>query len=127
MSEGGPAEGTAPSAEDVELADVGLVINYLRRVVPVLLEEDDVVHPSLEAALSDKNNVDVLRKFISDAQIKSLLIQRSSSKGKLRGWLGLLDRSNGLDPPCKSHTLPFSWSTRETSYFDRVRKWCTVQ
>lgn len=76
------AEGSAPpvAAEDVELADVGLLVKYLRRVVPVLLEEDDVVQASLEAALSDKANLDVLRKFIGDPQVKTLLVQRSSSK-----------------------------------------------
>ncbi|CAN8013158.1 unnamed protein product [Ixodes persulcatus] len=74
------AEGTAPVTEDVELADVGLLVKYLRRVVPVLLEEDDVVHPSLESALSDKGNLEILRKFIADPQTRSLLIQRSSSK-----------------------------------------------
>lgn len=76
------AEGTAPVTEDVELADVGLLVKYLRRVVPVLLEEDDVVHPSLESALSDKGNLEILRKFIADPQTRSLLIQRSSSKGE---------------------------------------------
>ncbi|XP_050037127.2 dynein heavy chain, cytoplasmic isoform X2 [Dermacentor andersoni] len=77
------AEGTAPpvaSTEDVELADVGSLVKYLRRVVPVLLEEDEVLQPSLETALSDKANLEVLRKFIADPQVKTLLVQRSSSK-----------------------------------------------
>ncbi|CAN7982336.1 unnamed protein product [Ixodes hexagonus] len=74
------AEGAAPVTEDVELADVGLLVKFLKRVVPVLLEEDDVVNPSLETALSDKGNLDIFRKFIADPQTRSLLIQRSSSK-----------------------------------------------
>lgn len=77
------AEGSTPpvAAEDVELADVGLLVQYLRRVVPVLLE-DDVVQAPLETALCDKANLDVLRKFIADTQVKTLLVQRSSSKGE---------------------------------------------
>ncbi|KAH7972499.1 hypothetical protein HPB52_012721 [Rhipicephalus sanguineus] len=77
------AEGAAPPVaptEDVELADVGSLVKYLRRVVPVLLEEDEVLHPSLDTALGDKTNLEVLRKFIADPQVKTLLVQRSSSK-----------------------------------------------
>ncbi|KAL1414837.1 hypothetical protein MTO96_007102 [Rhipicephalus appendiculatus] len=77
------AEGAAPPVaptEDVELADVGSLVKYLRRVVPVLLEEDEVLHPSLDTALGDKANLEVLRKFIADPQVKTLLVQRSSSK-----------------------------------------------
>ncbi|KAL3169663.1 hypothetical protein MRX96_015497 [Rhipicephalus microplus] len=77
------AEGAAPPvapSEDVELADVGSLVKYLRRVVPVLLEEDEVLHPSLDTALGDKANLEVLRKFIADPQVKTLLVQRSSSK-----------------------------------------------
>ncbi|KAH8028136.1 hypothetical protein HPB51_013183 [Rhipicephalus microplus] len=79
------AEGAAPPvapSEDVELADVGSLVKYLRRVVPVLLEEDEVLHPSLDTALGDKANLEVLRKFIADPQVKTLLVQRSSSKGE---------------------------------------------
>ncbi|PRD30031.1 UNVERIFIED_CONTAM: Dhc64C [Trichonephila clavipes] len=63
-----------------ELADTNVFINYIKRVVPVLLEDDDEVHPALLTALSDKTNLEILKKFIGDPQCRALLIQRSSSK-----------------------------------------------
>ncbi|XP_064484606.1 dynein heavy chain, cytoplasmic-like isoform X2 [Ornithodoros turicata] len=74
------AEGAPPVPESVAVADVEDVLKYLRKVVPVLLEDDDTIHPSFESALIDKNNHEAIRKFIADSQIKSLLIQRASSK-----------------------------------------------
>lgn len=64
-----------------ELADFNQFIKYIKRVVPVLLEDDDDIHPSLLIALDDKNNIEILKKFIGDPQCRAVLIQRSSSKG----------------------------------------------
>ncbi|KAG8185039.1 hypothetical protein JTE90_017062 [Oedothorax gibbosus] len=64
----------------LELADVSLFVNYIKRVVPVLLEDDDEVHPALVTAVTDKSNVEILKKFIGDPQCRALLIQRSSTK-----------------------------------------------
>lgn len=64
-----------------ELADIKQLIKYIKRVVPVLLEDDDDIPPALETSLQDKNNAEILKKFISDPQCRAVLIQRSSSKG----------------------------------------------
>lgn len=64
-----------------ELADISQFVNYIKRVVPVLLEDDDDIHPALLTALADKNNIEILKKFIGDPQCRAVLIQRSSSKG----------------------------------------------
>lgn len=64
-----------------ELADLRILTNYIKRVVPVLLEDDDELHPALLTALADKNNCEILKKFIGDPQCRAILIQRSSSKG----------------------------------------------
>lgn len=64
-----------------QAADVSVLVKYLLNVVPALLEEDNKVHKSFKAVLEDSVTLDKLRKFINDSQVKSLLIQRSSSKG----------------------------------------------
>ena len=65
----------------VALADVNNFLKYLRRSVPVCLEEDTVTSPSFESALADKSHQEAIRKFISDPQTRAIFIQRSSTKG----------------------------------------------
>ena len=73
-----PIEASIPV---VALADHQVLINYIKRVIPALLEDDNSIHPSLEAILHTESTADKLKKFISDGQMRSLLIQRLSSKG----------------------------------------------
>lgn len=81
--EGSPSQPSSVSQPVTsELADVSLFVNYIKRVVPVLLEDDDEIHPALVAAVTDKNNLEILKKFIGDPQCRALLIQRSSTKGR---------------------------------------------
>lgn len=61
--------------------ELNVLIKYVRQVIPVLLEDDATVHPSFEALLQDQTSIERFRKFITDGQVKSLLIQRSSAKG----------------------------------------------
>lgn len=70
-----------PEAQNVVLVDFQDFANYLRRAATVLLPEDDIVPPALNAALDDKVNQDCIRKFASDPQVSSLYVQRFSSKG----------------------------------------------
>lgn len=72
-----------PEAQNVVVVDFQDFANYLRRAATVLLPEDDIVPPTLTAALDDKVNQDCIKKFISDPQVSSLYIQRFSLKGKL--------------------------------------------
>ncbi|XP_060804539.1 dynein heavy chain, cytoplasmic isoform X3 [Amyelois transitella] len=70
----------APEAQNVVVVDFQDFANYLRRAATVLLPEDDIVPPTLNAALDDKVNQDCIRKFICDPQVSSLYVQRFSSK-----------------------------------------------
>ncbi|XP_053612058.1 dynein heavy chain, cytoplasmic isoform X6 [Plodia interpunctella] len=70
----------APEAHNVVVVDFQDFANYLRRAATVLLPEDDIVPPTLNAALDDKVNQDCIRKFICDPQVSSLYVQRFSSK-----------------------------------------------
>ncbi|CAH0758045.1 unnamed protein product [Diatraea saccharalis] len=70
----------APDSQNVVAVDFQNFANYLRRAATVLLPEDDVPPPALNAALDDKVNQDCIKKFISDPQVSSLYVQRFSSK-----------------------------------------------
>ena len=56
--------------------------NYLRRVVPVLLEDVDDTPAALNTALKERSSVDCMKKFLSDPQATVLIVQRHSSKGE---------------------------------------------
>lgn len=72
-----------PEAQNVVVVDFQDFANYLRRAATVLLPEDDIVPPTLNAALDDKVYQDCIRKFITDPQVSSLYVQRFSSKGEI--------------------------------------------
>lgn len=68
--------------QNVSVVDYLSFANYLKKAVTILLPEEDVVSPALNNALEDRSNQECIRKFLSDPQVTSLYIQRSSSKGK---------------------------------------------
>ena len=79
-----PVGESLPSAtgdQAVQAVDVQVLVQYLRTVVPALLEEDDVLHPSFKLCLQDSAPLEKLKKFITDPQTKAVLIQRASVKG----------------------------------------------
>ena len=71
----------APAVQAV--AEVEKFAAYLCRCAPVLLEDQVEASPGLKAALTDRQHAEQIRKFLSDTQSPALLIQRSSTKGKL--------------------------------------------
>ena len=82
MTEGSDGSVVEQAAVQVALTDVNHFLKYLRRAVPICLEEDAVSSPAFEAALSEKNHQEAIKKFISDPQSRAIFIQRSSTKGK---------------------------------------------
>jgi hypothetical protein len=74
------AEGQ-PAQPVQSVADPDKFVTYLERCVPVLLDDCDGTSASFKAALSDRNNVEQIKKFLSDPQTPTLLVQRSSTKG----------------------------------------------
>lgn len=62
--------------------DVNVFVEYLRKVVPILLDDEDPQLRSFQAALNDKQNAETIKKFISDSQTPSLLFQRVAAKGE---------------------------------------------
>lgn len=84
---GGSGGDSLPSASDpttVQLPtiEVSTLVTYIKEVVAPALEGRAYVHPSLVNLLDRSSSQEKLKKFITDTQVKSILIQRFSSKGK---------------------------------------------
>ena len=76
MEEGDSAVASQPP-QNLSAAAPDKVSNYLKRIIPVILEDYDGVELSaLERAFADKNGVDSVRKFIIDPQSRALLVSR---------------------------------------------------
>ena len=71
----------SPESQIVIVVSYSAFANYLKKVVTVLLPDEDVVPPAFNSALEDKSNQECVRKFLGDSQVWALYIQRSSSKG----------------------------------------------
>ena len=82
MADSGNNDGQASATQQV--VEVSTFANYLRRVVPVLLEDADDTPEGLIHALKDKSSIECIRKFLSDAQVPALAIHRLSTKGNLK-------------------------------------------
>ena len=75
--EDGDSAVASQAPQNLSAAQPDKVSNYLKRIIPVILEDYDGVELSaLERAFSDKNGADGLRKFIMDPQSRALLVSR---------------------------------------------------
>ncbi|XP_022096690.1 cytoplasmic dynein 1 heavy chain 1-like isoform X2 [Acanthaster planci] len=61
------------------VAEVPSLVKYLRKIVPLLLEDGEA-SPALDNALADKSRVECMKKFLSDTQTQSLLVERNVNK-----------------------------------------------
>lgn len=66
------------------VADVSVLQKHLRKLVPLLLEDGGEATAVLEAALEEKGAVEHMRKFLSDPQVHTVLVERSTLKGEAR-------------------------------------------
>ncbi|KAK1158695.1 cytoplasmic dynein 1 heavy chain 1 isoform X1 [Acipenser oxyrinchus oxyrinchus] len=80
---GGGDDGSAAmevSAAVQNVADASVLQKHIRKLVPLLLEDGGEAPASLETALEEKSTVEQMRKFLSDPQIHTVLVERSSLK-----------------------------------------------
>lgn len=63
------------------VADVAVLQKHLRKLVPLLLEDGGEAPAALEAALEEKSALEQMRKFLSDPQVHTVLVERSTLKG----------------------------------------------
>jgi len=81
MAEAGDGEASDHPAQTVAVSDVGKFVVYLRRAVPMLLEDAEDTPEAFAAALDERAVVDCMRRFLGDPQVPVLLVQRHSAKG----------------------------------------------
>uniref|UniRef100_A0A8C1TYY4 Cytoplasmic dynein 1 heavy chain 1 n=1 Tax=Cyprinus carpio TaxID=7962 RepID=A0A8C1TYY4_CYPCA len=84
MSDGGGGEegggGMEVSAAVQTVADASVLQKHIRKLVPLLLEDGGDAPASLESALEEKSALEQMRKFLSDPQIHSILVERNALK-----------------------------------------------
>ena len=73
----------APAAA---VADVHAFISYLKQFVPVLLDANSSSATEFEKCLCEKPSIEVIKKFLSEAQVRTLIIQKFIIKGASR-WI----------------------------------------
>ena len=68
--------------QNVSVVDYKAFCNYLRKAILVLFDEE-LNSSKLEEALDEnRSNQECIKKFLSDPQVPTLYIQKSSTKGK---------------------------------------------
>uniref|UniRef100_A0A8D0GTG5 Cytoplasmic dynein 1 heavy chain 1 n=1 Tax=Sphenodon punctatus TaxID=8508 RepID=A0A8D0GTG5_SPHPU len=78
---GGEEGGLEVSGSAVQnVADVSVLQKHLRKLVPLLLEDGGDAPAALESALEEKGAVEHMRKFLSDPQVHTVLVERSTLK-----------------------------------------------
>ncbi|KAJ0063304.1 hypothetical protein NL108_015773, partial [Boleophthalmus pectinirostris] len=105
MSDGGGTEensgGTMEVSTAQTVADISVLQKHIRKLVPLLLEDGGEAPSSLESALEEKSSVEQMRKFLSDPQIHTILVERSCLKGLscfvLAAALALIKRTAVVD------------------------------
>ena len=84
MTEAVDPEAQQQAAAAQAVMEVSAFANYLRRVIPVLLEDAEDTPAALVSALKERHAIESMKKFISDPQVPTLLIQRLAIKGECR-------------------------------------------
>ncbi|KAL1257320.1 hypothetical protein QQF64_010564 [Cirrhinus molitorella] len=78
--EDGGGGGMEVSAAVQTVADPSVLQKHIRKLVPLLLEDGGDAPASLESALEEKSALEQMRKFLSDPQIHSILVERNALK-----------------------------------------------
>ncbi len=68
------------------VAEVPALVQYLRKIVPLLLEDGEP-SSALDNALGEKMHIESMKKFLSDQQTIALMVERNVTKGKVMSFL----------------------------------------
>lgn len=69
--------------ESVAVVDHKAFCNYLRKALAILFDDEEQNSSKLEEALDDnRSHQECIKKFLSDPQVQTLFIQKSSIKGE---------------------------------------------
>nr|XP_024214265.1 dynein heavy chain, cytoplasmic isoform X3 [Halyomorpha halys] len=69
-----------PEEQPVSIIDITDFLDYLRENVKLNLLGVKSVPPALDTALDDNGNLDCIKKFLSDPQFATLIVQKNSTK-----------------------------------------------
>ncbi len=69
MSEADEGDSAAAS---ISVATVDKLSGYLRKIVPLLIDDGESETSALDRALKDKNGVEAQRKFLAEPQIRQV-------------------------------------------------------
>jgi hypothetical protein len=64
-----------------QIADINAFTKYLKQFVPVLLDSNAQSTLEFEKCLTEKHNLDSIRKFLAESQVRTLIIQKYLTKG----------------------------------------------
>ena len=70
----------AEQSIQITVADYQAFSDYLTKFVPVLLDADYLSLQEFDKCLNEKLNVESIKKFMSDPQVRSLVIQKNLTK-----------------------------------------------
>lgn len=74
--------------QNISIVDHKAFSNYLRKCVNLFFDDEEINAAKLEEALDEnKANQECIKKFLSDSQVQTLYIQKSSFKGKVDKFL----------------------------------------
>ena len=81
MADAGDGKASDHPAQTVAVSDLGKFVVYLRRAVPMLLEDAKDTPEAFAAALDERAAVDCMRRFLGDPKVPVMFVQRHSAKG----------------------------------------------
>lgn len=70
--------------ESQAVVDISKLTKYLRKITLTFFDDDDFVATDqpLDSALADPGNKEVIKRFISDSQVRALVVRGIANKGK---------------------------------------------
>lgn len=85
--------GGAP--EEASVVDTSHFLSYLRRVIPPLFEGETEVPLELDTALKESLHLEYINKYLSDSQVRSLLVIKTPLKDEEEGDETATSETNG--------------------------------
>lgn len=81
--------------EEASVVETSHFLSYLRRVIPPLFEGETEVPLELDTALKETLHLEYINKYVSDSQIRSLLVIKTPLKDEEEGDESATSESNG--------------------------------
>jgi len=90
-----PSSDGGEAPEEASVVETSHFLSYLRKVIPPLFEGEVDVPLELDTALQDSLHLEYINKYISDPQIRSLLVTKTPLNNEEEGDETASSESNG--------------------------------